>query len=75
MSEILRIGIKQQKIHINLQSGTQTLKAIIRPRIQETIHQSLIHRRREIIHPEPLHHHEPLQEDRIMAVAREKDKL
>ncbi len=75
MSEILRTGIKRQKTLINRQSGTQTLKAIIRPGIRGTIHQSLIHHHGEIIHPEPLRHHAPLQEDRIMVVEGEVDNF
>ena len=75
LNEILQTGIKQQKTLINRQSGTQTLKAIIRPGIRGTIHQSLIHRRGEIIHPEPPRHHEPLQEDRITVVEGEADNF
>ncbi len=75
MSEILRTGIKQQKILINNQNGTQTLKAIIRQGIQGTILQSLFHRRREIIHPEQPHHHAILQKDRIMVVEGEEDNF
>ena len=75
LNEILRTGIKQQKILINHQSGTQTLKAIIRPGIRGAIHQSLIHRQGEIIHPEPPHHQVLLQEDRIMVVEEEADNF
>lgn len=73
-NEILRTGIKQLKTLINHQSGTQTLKAIIRPGIRGAIHQSLIHRRGEIIHPELPRHNEPLQEDRI-TVEEEADNF
>ncbi len=75
LNEILRTGIKQPRTLINHQSEIQILKAIIHPGIRGTIHQSLIHRQGEIIHPEPRHHHALLLEDRIMVVEGEADNF
>lgn len=57
----------------SLRNGIQIQKVIIRQRIQETMHQGLIHHRQEIIHPEPLHRRALVQEDRIIAVEEEAD--